>query len=74
MLKYCRRISKETNIAFVVMWAFPILEDLLFSKTFNPRIIPIWTIAIISSYMLMVFIVKKTIWDKRKTINNGTKD
>lgn len=74
-LKYCKRVSKETNVGFVATWAISPIYDFIIHGIWDLRAFVGFTLCMITVYCLMVFITKVTIWDRRvikKQINEIT--
>lgn len=63
ILKYPKKVSKSSNICFSLLW----VTCLLIIFTSNPidyRILLFLIIIIPGSYILMIWLCKKIVWDK----------
>lgn len=65
LLKYPKRISKETNIGFVVIWLASPIYDILVHGFWDWRVEVGYLLCMILVYATMVWVIKKTVWDKR---------
>lgn len=65
LLHYCKKISKETNIAFGFMVVAPPLHDLLINGSLNWRVVVFYVMVISLVYVAMIVIIKRNVWDKK---------
>lgn len=73
LLKYPKRISKESNIGFVIIWIIPPIYDFFIHGYWDWRVWVGYLLFMLIVYAIMVWIVKKTIWDKNKWTKEDTK-
>lgn len=64
ILKYCKRISKETNIGFIAIWVISPMYDLFVRGLWDWVTFIGYTLCMITVYFSMIFIIKVLVWDR----------
>lgn len=71
IFKYCKRISKESNISFFTIWVISPIYDFVIHGFWDWRVYIGYTLLMITVYGLSVLIIKTIVWDKQDKKNKS---